>query len=93
MASNRVLAWLLNAELSPRDWRKAAYEEGPVSGKPRGCAGCPLRIGGEWEAGALATLPACSATTRRRLRGWGCHESARPCAGMLRVLTATEPTP
>lgn len=87
--ASRVLPSLLDARLDPEAWSMVARDEPPVSGKARGCAGCPLRLGGEWEAGALATLPACSQQTRKRLERWGCHEGPRPCAGMRRVLAAT----
>lgn len=87
----RTLISLTNGATDARNWLMAAKEDAP-RGKPKACKGCPLRIGGEWEAGATAALASMSdrqrATMRRR---WSCHVEHRPCAGMAR-LAKPEPT-
>lgn len=77
--------------VAPADaWLQAAREEAPVAGKSRACGTCPLRPGGEWEAGATAALAEMSATERGAMQRWGCHAEDRPCAGMRRLLKAME---
>lgn len=72
-------------------WLRALAEELPLSGEPKACARCPLRVGGEWEAGARAALAEMSAADRAEFgRSWGCHESDRPCAGARRLATEVQ---
>lgn len=72
-------------------WLEAAQQEPPVKGKPRGCAACPLRVGGELEAGAAAAVASASPAQRLLLcRRWGCHEADRPCAGMTRLAASKD---
>lgn len=67
----------------------AAGQPFPV-GEPKACATCPLRVGGLWERNAREALAGVrSDVDRAVLRRWGCHDSARPCAGMWRILNAT----
>ena len=82
----RVLAWMMRGRLQPAEWLSAACQEAPVAGKPVGCAPCPLRLGGEWEAGAEQALASMNAEGRDLMRTrWGCHAAARPCSGMARL--------
>lgn len=77
----------ITSGVAPADaWQQAAREEAPVRGKPRACAECPLRIGGEWEAGATAALAYMPEPARAKMKRWGCHAEDRPCAGMRRLL-------
>jgi hypothetical protein len=85
MIRARKIVSLVSGSAPARVWRDMIREERPVSGDPVGCATCPLRRGGEWEAGALAAL-AEDPGLRRGLPRFGCHEvEGRPCAGARRV--------
>lgn len=84
----RILV-LMTEGADPEAWDLAAPED-KVTGSPHGCPECPLRPGGEWDAGFAACLPRLSPTTRDHLRGWSCHAKPRPCGGMRRHLRAKE---
>ncbi len=71
-------------------WLAAAAEEQPVHGTPVGCRACPLRPGGELEAGLTAAFA--EGPNRWGLRRWGCHTSSRPCAGMRQMLEVRPPS-
>ena len=87
--SMRAIVSLAGGNLRLSNWVAAAEQEPPVQGKPVGCPECPLRSGGEWDAGLTAAVQAgVSAGDRRTLSRWGCHASTRPCAGMRRILGA-----
>lgn len=89
MLKYRRLLWLAFGQQPAQVWLAAAEQEQPVAGKPRGCGPCPLRPGGEWEAGAKAALAEMSSDQRARCsKRWGCHEGNRPCAGMVRLAGA-----
>lgn len=85
MGARALVAITLGAH--PGAWSLAAAEE-QAAGTPEACSACPLRPGGEWDAGLVASLPKLSSTTREQLRCWGCHAKPRPCAGMRRHLAA-----
>jgi hypothetical protein len=86
----RTLICMTSGKAGILDWVRAAKEEPPAKGKPLGCAGCPLRVGGEWSAGAERAAAFASASQRRTLKRCGCHEAARPCAGMRRILAGAQ---
>ena len=67
-------------------WRIAA-READATGAPTSCPACPLRPGGEWEAGLSAALPQLEGETRAALTRWSCHARHRPCGGMRRMLS------
>lgn len=82
----RMLVSLTAGRLAAKAWLEAALEEAPVAGKPRGCGKCPLRPGGEWEAGAAKALSDMNSSERDLMSDrWGCHNAPRPCAGMRRL--------
>lgn len=86
MLKYRRLLWLTSGQQPAQAWLEAVEQEVPVSGKPHGCAPCPLRLGGEWEEGAAAALAGMTQQQRSRCaKRWGCHEGNRPCAGMVRL--------
>lgn len=68
-----------------RAWTLAAPEES-ATGEPVQCAACPLRRGGEWDAGLTGCLPHLSPGVRADLTRWSCHRVHRPCGGMRRHL-------
>jgi hypothetical protein len=63
----RILVIITNGA-DPEAWTLAAPED-KVTGAPHGCPECPLRPGGEWDAGLAACLSRLSPTTRDHLRG------------------------
>jgi len=82
----RVLISLTNGHVPADTYALAAAEEPPISGRAKACAGCPLRRGGEWEAGAQTALREATAAQKELLsKRWGCHAASRPCAGMRRL--------
>lgn len=89
MLKYRMLIGITAGKSSAGAWLDAVGQEPPVSGKPHGCAPCPLRPGGEWEEGAAAALADMTPQERSRCaKRWGCHEGSRPCAGMVRLAGA-----
>lgn len=91
MMRMRVLVSLADGRCAVDTWMTAAKQEPPVKGKPLGCGGCPLRVGGEWDANAVASLAAATTRQRQTLRKrWGCHAAERPCAGMARIVAKLE---
>lgn len=84
----RALVSLTDGAGGAELWAMAVAEEPPVSGEAQGCPGCPLRRGGEWEAGLSAAL-ADAPGLRRHMHRWGCHlPGYRPCAGARRMAKA-----
>lgn len=68
-------------------WEVALEQESRVYGDPLACATCPLRVGGEWEAGIIAVRPEMTPQLKLRFGArWGCHSYNRPCAGMRRLM-------
>lgn len=91
MLKYRMLLSIASGAVVPEAWLDAAKQEPPVRGKAHGCNGCPLRPGGEWEAGCAAALARMTEAQRDRMaKCWGCHEVDRPCAGMTRLCKAAE---
>jgi hypothetical protein len=91
MLKTRMLPILTCGKLTPAQWMQAVADESPVRGEPHGCADCPLRPGGEWEANTLEAVADMTDAQRARFaKRWGCHESARPCAGARRIVHAAE---
>ena len=89
MLKLRMLLGISAGEQPAKVWLEAVEQEAPVSGRPHGCAPCPLRPGGEWEHGAKAALEDMTPQQRSRCaKRWGCHEGNRPCAGMVRLAGA-----
>lgn len=88
MLKLRRLIEIEQGKASPDCYLQAARQEAPVRGKARACEPCPLRIGGEWEAGATKALAEMTEAERDRMKRWGCHADNRPCAGMQRLLKA-----
>ena len=86
----RMLIAMTCGATSADNWALAAKEERPVVGAPKACVDCPLRVGGEWEAGAKAAVAQATERQKATLRRWGCHEGDTPCAGMRRILAAKE---
>lgn len=84
--SLRAIICIANGNVSIALWADAAAAEPPVEGKPRGCVGCPLRVGGEWAGNAERVIERVTPSDRVTLKRWGCHEAPRPCAGMRRIL-------
>lgn len=86
MTKLRRMLSIVSGNVAAEHWMQAALEEPPVHGPPRACNRCPLRKGGEWEAGARAAIAQVGAVGRKLLaERWGCHEADRPCAGMQRL--------
>jgi hypothetical protein len=83
----RALISLTSGRCAADIWAMAVAEEEPVAGKPRGCKGCPLRVGGEWDEGAAKMLGQASEDLCSDLEQWGCHDAKRPCAGTRRLLS------
>jgi len=82
----RVLLWMTGGSCEPDQYLAALDQEPPVSGPPRACSACPMRRGGEWADGAIRAIGKMSPDQRARFAaGWGCHASARPCAGAARI--------
>lgn len=86
MSIHRRIIYIASGAVSSEIWREAAREEAPVHGRPSACGPCPLRVGGEWEAGATAALAEMPDGDRAEMKRWGCHERDVPCAGMRRLL-------
>lgn len=85
----RVLVALCRGGVGPEGWADAAREEAPLRSRtPKACAACPLRKGGEWEAGAAAAIAEQTPAQRATMKRWGCHDNSGPCAGMRRLLAA-----
>lgn len=83
----RALVSICKGDLDAQGWTAAARDEAPLRQRtPKACADCPLRKGGEWEAGAAAAIAEQSPTQRATMRRWGCHDNDGPCAGMQRLL-------
>lgn len=91
MLKYRMLLGISLGKQPAKAWLEAVKQEPPVAGQPHGCVACPLRPGGEWEEGAVAAVAEMSPAQRARCsKRWGCHESDRPCAGMVRIAKAAE---
>lgn len=82
--SARALVSLTNGT-NVQAWALELAEEHAV-GEPVNCAACPLRVGGEWEAGLRKCLPSFTAEMRRQALRHSCHRTSRPCGGMRRLL-------
>ena len=87
--SLRAIIVAMGGQVSIDTWAAAARQEPPVRRRARACAECPLRPGGQLEEGLAAALARASPAQRVTLRRWGCHQDARPCAGMVRLLRGT----
>lgn len=80
----RVLASITSGHMGPGMWARLLAEEPPTAyGKPSACDDCPLRIGGEWEAGLKEAIAA--GLGRDSLHRFGCHKTDKQCAGALRL--------
>lgn len=90
MRYRRLIGFTPGGTADPEIWQAAVGQEPPVGDKPKACDGCPLRIGGEWEPGAAKALEAMEPAERSKMCGWGCHVADQPCAGMLRLVKASE---
>jgi hypothetical protein len=84
--SLRAIICVTNGNVEASFWTEAARAEPPIKGKPLGCAGCPLRVGGEWAGSAERVIERATPSDRATLKRWGCHKAPRPCAGMRRIL-------
>lgn len=83
----RIILFITSGVAEPEVYLEAAKAEAPVRGRARACKACPLRRGGEWEAGATAAMAEMTTPQRSTMRRrWGCHEGDRPCAGMARIV-------
>jgi hypothetical protein len=82
----RRILFITSGKADAETWAAAACEEEPTRGPVKACAACPLRKGGEWEAGAAAAIAEQTPAQRATMRRWGCHDNAGPCAGMRRLL-------
>lgn len=83
----RALISLRSGRFDAKTWAAAALAEPTLkSVTPKACADCPLRKGGEWEAGAAAAIAEQSPAQRATMKRWGCHDNNGPCAGMQRLL-------
>lgn len=86
MGVMRAAISLTNGQVDADVWLAALAEDGPVEGRPVACRCCPLREGGEWEAGARGALAQLGQAQIEAFgRRWGCHASRRPCAGARRL--------
>jgi hypothetical protein len=88
--SYRALISIANGAVSFYTWEQATWWEPSIRGRPKACAGCPLRVGGEWEDGASQAIETASRSGLAALKRWGCHDAPRPCAGMRRLIAHRE---
>lgn len=85
----RSIVSICTGALDAEGWAEVAAKEPPIRGRAKACAGCPLREGGEWEAGATAAIAKQTPAQRAAMQRWGCHVGHGPCAGMRRLLKTT----
>lgn len=86
----RAMISITSGRCSLKLWMMAAAEEPRTKSLATACDECPLRIGGEWEAGASAMLSEATDRQASSLASrWRCHrpKSGR-CAGMQRLVKA-----
>lgn len=86
MGLMRAMISITNGQIGADVWLAALAEDGPVEGEAIPCGRCPLRAGGDWEAGAQAALAVMIPAQREDFgQRWGCHASRRPCGGARRL--------
>lgn len=78
------LALSIGGFAQPDVWRKLSVTGPELPAKPRQCAECPLRRGGEWNDRVSDLSAIDGDVLRGAAKRWWCHkDERRPCAGML----------